>query len=484
MGCCTTNNKDKNISHSEIKENKDVKENQLNMVDGVDKTRAGIKHNKVDVKFLVNGQPISFENVQLLNTNTISDAIEILKEKTETVQTNYEYSFKDNNYKDLDISKPISSLTDKELLEVNIVYEGLDIPDEKNMLREYSKSNRIGNIKNFEDYFEFKVFGLKDIGLYSFNIKFDEYQELKKFNNTTSYCNGNDHLYISGGETVTVNDQGENNVEFNDWIFRINLQDGKVTKLNNLIHKRSLHGMIFIPSKYIFFVGGNSKRVEYLNLSTMENYDDSELNEYHYEPTLFLTNSTFLYSFLGHTKEDFSNAVERCNLRSKHRNWEIINLKNHEGVSFFVKTRFSACVNYDSSNILILGGNSTESDLSILDSSKANANTQETVENVFSGKTKKYHSYLFNFNTNTIEEYEYNNSTHIGNENAWNQINSEVFIEKKFVPLVQDNEEILYCLTPVESHLKFKVYTFNQNKELEIKEFEEESVSEILKKDF
>lgn len=179
MGCCTTNNKDKIISHSEIKENKDVKENQLNMVDGVDKTRTGVKHNKVDIKFLVNGQPISFENVQLLNTNTISDAIEILKEKTETVQTNYEYSFKDNNYKDLDISKPISSLTDKELLEVNIVYEGLDIPDEKNMLREYSKSNRIGNIKNFEDYFEFKVFGLKDIGLYSFNIKFDEYQELK-----------------------------------------------------------------------------------------------------------------------------------------------------------------------------------------------------------------------------------------------------------------------------------------------------------------
>lgn len=479
MGCCSSN-KDKNNLHSEIKESKEVKENQNNINEGVEKTKSGVKSSKVEIKFLLNGQAISFENVQLQSSNTISDAIEILKEKTDTLQVNYEYSFKDHNLKDLDIAVPLSSITDKEILEVNIVYEGLDIPDNKNMSREFSKSNRIGNIKKCADSLEFKVFGLKEIGLYTFNLKIDNYPELKNFSVLSSYCNGNDHMYVSGGETTTTNETGENVSELNDWIYRISLHDGTISKLNNLIHKRKLHSMIFVPSKYIFFIGGNSKRVEYLNLSTMENYDDSELNEYHFEPTVFLSNSTHLYTFLGHVHEDFSNIVERCNLRSKVRKWEIINLKNNEGIPFAVKTRFSTSVNYDSNNILILGGTSIEPELTIIESSKdhGHTQTQETVEDLYI-KNKKLHSYLFNFNTNTIEE---NNSN--STDNAWSQIYSETFIEKNFVPLNQENNEIIYCLIPGESNNKFRVFTFNQNKELDVKEFEEETCSEIVKKDF
>lgn len=81
-------------------------------------------------------------------------------------------------------------------------------------------------------------------------------------------------MFISGGEN-------EENVPI-DINLKINLKDGKLTKLDPLKSPRLWHGMIFVPKNYVFIIGGiTNLDVEVLNTETGEIKIDSTLNEVH-----------------------------------------------------------------------------------------------------------------------------------------------------------------------------------------------------------
>lgn len=167
------------------------------------------------------------------------------------------------------------------------------------------------------------------------NLEFiDNYAEIKKFNKFSSICNGNNKMFISGGEY-----EDENNVtKLNDFyeidlVALLNNQSNCTKALPKLKEFRSMHSMIYIPN-YIVIVGGS-------NLNTVEIYDidqntiliDSELNEERSECSLCYIGNEYLYAIFGFKiGETYVKSIERCNLSKKVRKWEIVPLINEDAI--------------------------------------------------------------------------------------------------------------------------------------------------------
>ena len=407
-----------------------------------------------------------------------------------------EYSFKDVNFHDIDptktlkdifLSKRTDNYDSKEIFTIYVVYNGLDIPLSYNeIVNQYSsKTNLIACPIPNSNPFEFRVFCSTDMSLTKTSLNIEDYPELNYFGDFSAYCNGNNYLYLSGGEETK--DVADNTMEnrYLNWISKINLVDGKLSKLDNFHEPRFWHSMIFIPNKYVFIVGGNkTKTVEVLNTETGEISLDSELNEYHSEPTLCLVNSNYLYCFLGfnYGTNDFSNTIERCNLRQSKRNWEIVVLSkgDENNRASLLSSRFFTISYFNEDNLLILGGDDVFSSLG----SEVNQNNNEDVNLNNSGYPK---SFIYNTKTDLVREYTFE-------ESSFELFSKDIFSEKFFIPMstntvsgfnaeglnhnnYYNSNGILSCLIPKQSTDKLKVYLINDGNKLEIKEFEDENMS-------
>ena len=85
-----------------------------------------------------------------------------------------------------------------------------------------------------------------------------EAKNFEKLTNSSSCCNGDNKLFISGGI------DSEENIIDKLWIF--DLINYQVECLSNLAPKNN-HSMIYIPSNYIFLVGGNDQNVSYFDIN-------------------------------------------------------------------------------------------------------------------------------------------------------------------------------------------------------------------------
>ena len=235
--------------------------------------------------------------------------------------------------------------------------------------------------KPFNNPFEIFVFNIKEK-----IIKFDIYDksaietsELNNYDNSFSaYCNGNNFLYISGGENK--------NHEIINKLWKIDLKNNKINEPTQIPPKKN-HSMIFIPDNYIFIVGGNDKKTFYIddNISQVSEWGD--LNEERFEPALIRISNT-LYCFDKISNDNFS--VEQTNLSDKSYEWKLIKpligptLKNEK----FTQKCF-AVVRNDDNNIIFFGGN---------------------MENI-NKENNKLVNFKYNLSNNTIESSDiiYNN---------------------------------------------------------------------------
>ena len=156
---------------------------------------------------------------------------------------------------------------------------------------------------------------------------------MTKFSNLSSICNANNFLYISGG------DENKNSTEKTNPInlfYSIDLLNtNKIEELPSLNTARCFHSMIYIPNKYIFFVGGNTPDVELYDIKKKEIIIDSKMKEIRNECTLFVMNNSVLYAFCGISPEgSFLTTVEKCNLRQKDRSWSYVNYSTADNTLF------------------------------------------------------------------------------------------------------------------------------------------------------
>lgn len=177
-------------------------------------------------------------------------------------------------------------------------------------------------------------------------------QNFEKLNSSASCCNGDNKLFVSGGT-----DRNENSID-NLWIF--NLLDYNVDESIKVPGKAN-HSMIFIPKKYIFFIGGNDKKVFYLDINDKKVENWSELNNLREEPALIQVNN-YLYVFNKINKNEMTDnydlSLEKTNLLSNEPTWELIHPElSNEILGVNIIPKFFGVARESEDNIIFLGGN-------------------------------------------------------------------------------------------------------------------------------
>ena len=179
-----------------------------------------------------------------------------------------------------------------------------------------------------------------------------------KYNHLSSYCNCKNVLYICGGESKE--NKGANSRNYISDFTQIDLFNiESINELPELEEPRAWHSMIFIPPKFIFIIGGDTKVVEIFDIDKKNLSPDSEMNEIRNECTLFVLNDSILYAFSGHSKEgNYLKNIEKCNLRHSKREWEIVKYKNNTD---FQDCFYISCFYKESSNLILFAANENES---------------------------------------------------------------------------------------------------------------------------
>ena len=153
--------------------------------------------------------------------------------------------------KELKLNDPIKSLMNYEIPTLYINQIIKKKPLKLNMSQECIYPDLVG--RPYFQPFEVFLFSREDkslkIQLYDEDIINNLF--LNEFCSSSAYCNGNNHLFISGGE--------RDNGELIDNFWEIDLKEQIIAEPVKIIPKKN-HSMIFIPDKYVFIVGGNDKK--------------------------------------------------------------------------------------------------------------------------------------------------------------------------------------------------------------------------------
>ena len=473
----------------------------------------------IKIRFYYDGKPIELEPLEVRETESLDSILDPIKNNLPLLS---DYSFQDKENRVISPKDSLEKIFKKDdkyedtVQVINVVYEGLDIPATRDqIISSYAKTYLIGNPVAQSCPFELRIFDTKSMELTNITFNVEDHAELITFSHFSAYCNGNNFLYLSGGETeVKDPNTGTSSTKILNWISKINLDNGRRTQLEPMKYPRTWHSMIYIPNKYVFIVGGKTTTsVEVLNTETGEISEDSNLNEFHCEPSLCLVNQNYLYCFLGYKSDfnsdfnsDYSYTIERCNLRLKQRSWELVNVTYPNGetsIKSSLLTRFFSVCYYNQDNILLLGGdninNKDISQIDIVDNENVSENAKKTGdESQFKVKDDRVRSpaYVFNFITNSITELDISNKkffkqlkeksdeevdrNEVNEANIqiknFNELGREVFPEKFFVPTCNSNNDKIYCLMPMQTH-KLKIYLKNPDSFMEVREFEDDDMT-------
>ena len=203
----------------------------------------------------------------------------------------------------------------------------------------------------FQNKFKVYTYNNKTISFTKLHFSMDNINEseINCFSEESSYCNGDNNLYIYGG---TKN----NNLIGIFWI--IDLKKGYIEKVkpNIELKPKSFHSLIYIPSKYIFIIGGKiNDNVMYYDIIKKEfkYHGNKELNLI--EPSLIFINDTYLYAISNINQLN----MYRINLRVN-PNWERIIPKMPSTLSF--KQRFFGLCKTDYNSFIFIGGETNENE--------------------------------------------------------------------------------------------------------------------------
>lgn len=238
--------------------------------------------------------------------------------------------------------------------------------------------------------------------------------KINPFTLLDTYCNAKNFLYIYEGNS-------NDSIKFSKF-FNINLVKNKINLISAYFPQRFLHSMIFIPSCYIFIIGGkNTKEVIYYeikdNNNTYEKYPHL-LPEELLEPSLITINNKYIYILENSTIMLNIYKVNIINLSP----FEKVVIKNKNSV--YVDQKFFGVVR-NKNTILFLGGQ------------MLNINKNNEIKN----------SFEFHFETNKL----------FRSKRIFTPSN---FIEKTFIPVGDD------------IYIQFAEYKKGNKKELKMVKFD------------
>ena len=205
--------------------------------------------------------------------------------------------------------------------------------------------------KPFFNPFEISIFQTKQqtIKIKSYTKKMIAQTQLDKFCIESAYCNGNNHLYISGGMDPATKDAI-------DLFWDIDLKDDNLNNPIKIIPKRN-HSMIYCDEK-VYIVGGQDKNTLFYDCDKKSIINWASLNLDRFEPSLIKHDKT-LFCFDAFRKKNESKfSIEKINLGNlTDTNWELIypNISPQLGNSVYNQKFFGVVEDYGQ-NIIFLGG--------------------------------------------------------------------------------------------------------------------------------
>ena len=314
-----------------------------------------------------------------------------------SLQKNFfiEFSFK-NNPIDMD-QTPLKSLLDENILlskTIHIVQKIKPVPGTE-------KLDEIIDVvgKPISDPFLIYTFEPKAklIKPFLFNEEKIKKCELDKFGVDSAYCNGHNHLYISGGI-----DQATNEVIGLFWVIDLK----KMLFYNPIkIEPKKNHSMIYIDKK-VYMVGGDNVKTMFYDIDKGEIKAWANLNYERFEPSL-IKHDNFLFCFDTSKRINYERGFnfERIDLDSNSNGvWELITPKcSPEDLKLVFNQKFFGVVEDFKQNIIFVGG--------MYDDNKENENSESERMNM-----------QYNICENKIEK----------SDNPFKEIS---FSEKCFLPL-------------------------------------------------
>ena len=176
--------------------------------------------------------------------------------------------------------------------------------------------------------------------------------QLEEYSPASAYCNGNNYLFISGGESQ--------NFEILKNFWKINLETQKIEIF--LMMPKKNHSMTFILGKYVFIVGGNDLKTFYFNNENNQFGGWGDLNHKRMEPALALiSNNLYCFDNINYNNNNLELTFEKTDLKSQSHKWELIKpfIKIPSPNKKF-NQKFFGVVNYNDNDIIFLGGNMDE----------------------------------------------------------------------------------------------------------------------------
>ena len=201
----------------------------------------------------------------------------------------------------------------------------------------------------------------------------DSLEELKDYGPSSAYCNGNNFLFISGGENP--------NNELVSKFFKIDLINAQI-ETTPMAPKKN-HSMIFIQGDYVFVIGGQTKDTFYYDLNGNKFCGWGKLNKNRIEPALILVNN-YLYCFDNTNSNNNINekfTFERSNIYSENHTWEIC----EPNLSLIKMNQKYFGISQNNDDIIFIGGS--------LD-----------LEGEDNNNSKERKNLKYNISNNTIEE--------------------------------------------------------------------------------
>ena len=289
-----------------------------------------------------------------------------------------EFSFK-NSPIDMD-SKKLKTLVDEDTNQIILFQEIKPIPGTDNLEND-EKLEIVG--KPFSDPFEIFTFEIKKkiIKIRLYNKDKIKQIGLDYYGIDSAYCNGNNHLFISGG----VNRITDETIGL---FWDIDLINNVFRSPIEMFPKKN-HSMIYIEKK-VYIIGGDDVNTLYYDEDTNEITKWSDLNYKRFEPSL-IKHDNYLFCFDTSKKylNNFNNIFnfEKIDLNKKKAEWEVINPQISPSLlNIIFCQKFFGIVEDFRQNIIFFGG--------IYD----NDNKAKEINN------NEYMNIQYNINNNTIEK--------------------------------------------------------------------------------
>ena len=206
--------------------------------------------------------------------------------------------------------------------------------------------------KPFNEPFEVFLFSKNDksLKIQIYDSRIINNLNLNNYSSSSAYCNGNNHLFISGGEKKSG--------EIIDNLWEIDLKNQNIAEPVKISPKKN-HSMIFIPNNYVFIVGGNDNKTFYFNTENAEICEWANLNTIRTEPALQrISNSLYCFDNINKGNNDIF-TIEKTDLNSDKPEWILITPKMNFPIKNGEKLRqkFFGISKDDENNIIFLGGN-------------------------------------------------------------------------------------------------------------------------------